>query len=140
MNKQPKILVVEDDDDLRELLGEALENAGYRTELVSGYCEATRALETDKFDLVALDLMLPDGDGMEICDRAVNPRDGGSGAAVLVLSGRNSIECKLKSFMTGARRFVSKPFEIDELISAVKETLKGHCVAAAPPPAPLPGL
>lgn len=131
MEAPAKILVVEDDDDLREVLSEILESAGYDTIRAAGYIEAARAIDHAQPDLVLLDIMLPDGDGMEICRRATSPDNGRKPSAVLVISGRNSVECKLKSFLNGAKRFMSKPFESEELVRAVRDMIRFQRIAPA---------
>ncbi len=131
MGLRKKILVVEDDTDLRDMLGEMIEDAGFSAIKVSGHKEAKRAMEDNIPDLVLLDLMLPDGDGLELCREAAGNDRPGCSPVIFILSGKNSIECKLKSFICGAKRFFTKPFDTDELVDAIRASL-------TTPNAPLP--
>lgn len=123
MNVTKKILLVEDDKDLREMLGEMLEWSGYETIHASSREEAFQILKGEMPDLILLDLMLPDGNGLDIC-RHVTGRKGSHGLpSVFVMSGRTGMESKLSSFIGGAKRFFEKPFEMDNLIDAVDASL-----------------
>ena len=118
-----KILLVEDDTDLREMVGEILESAGYATVHASNQEEAFKALGGEKPDLVLLDVMLPDGNGLDICRLIRGEENTGNRPVVFVLSGETSMDCRLKSYLYGAKRFFSKPFDPDELIDSVNKVM-----------------
>ena len=121
----PKILVVEDDESLALVVGDALADAGYRVEVVrDGESGLRRALET-RFDLLVLDLMLPGIDGYEVCRRL---RAEGRTTQILMLTARGREEDKVKGLDLGADDYVVKPFSLQELLARVRARLR----AAAP--------
>lgn len=122
-NDAKRVLVVEDDNDLREMLGDMLEHSGHAVVLAANREEALRILEREMPDLILLDVMLPDGSGLDICRRTAGRENNYNPATVFVLSGRTSLECKLQSFLSGAKRFFAKPFEMDDLIDAIEHTV-----------------
>lgn len=129
MRSAKKILIVEDDLNLLEMIGEIVRGEGYSAILAKNCDQAFRALENENPDLVILDILLPDGSGLDLC-RKISGKIG-LNARVFVVSGITSVECKLKSFVCGARRFFGKPFDVDELTAAVKDAIEPRPVASA---------
>jgi len=124
MEDNRKILLVEDDRDMTQVMTDILEQAGYRSIAVSDCESAYRALEKESPDLVLLDLVLPDGSGFEVCRRAASGKEGiGCPVPVIILSAKSGLDCKIKSFMSGAVRYFTKPFDVEELIEAVSSVL-----------------
>ncbi len=116
-----RILVVEDEESLAMVLGDALENEGYETEVVGdGRTALDRAL-TGRFDLVLLDLMLPRMDGYEVCRRI---RAADSNTQVLMLTARGREEDRIKGLDLGADDYVVKPFSLRELLARVRARLR----------------
>lgn len=116
-----RILVVEDNEALARGLSRSLEAAGFSAEAAGSRAAAARSLDRRTPDLVILDLMLPDGDGLKVLR---DLRASGSGVPVLVLSARGEEVDKLKGFRLGADDYVVKPVGILELIARVEALLR----------------
>ena len=121
----PHILVVEDEDHLAKGIKFNLEAEGYHVTAVDNGVSALAmfAEEREPVDLVILDLMLPGMSGYAVCEQL---RDGGSEVPVLILSARTLTEDRTRGFDVGADQYLTKPFELDELISRVKSLILRH--------------
>jgi two-component system OmpR family response regulator len=123
MNAEQKhILVVDDEEHLAVGIKFNLEAEGFRVTAVGNGADAVEAA-TDKenpVDLVVLDLMLPQMSGYEVCEKI---RAAGLWMPVLMLSARTLSEDKTRGFDVGANQYMVKPFELDELLSRVKNLL-----------------
>lgn len=115
------ILVVEDDEDLRFVLCDNLDAEGYRVTEVSSLRAARRELERATFDLVILDLMLPDGDGYQLC-REVRAKT--RGERVLMLTARTLEDDVVQGFEAGADDYVLKPYRLRELLARVRALVR----------------
>ncbi len=116
-----KILIVEDDPDIADLLELNLRDAGYRTELAkNGLVGARMALENE-FDLVCLDIMLPKLDGMEVLKRI---REEKKTLPVLMLTAKSEEFDKVLGLELGADDYITKPFSLRELLARVKAILR----------------
>lgn len=116
------ILVVDDDRDVREMVRSALEGAGYRVIDSDRVAEGLRLFLTQRPDLVILDLELPDGDGMECCDRMRRSERGAT--PIIMLTGRGAVDDKLKGLAMGADQYLVKPIHPRELLSWVLALLR----------------
>ena len=117
------ILIVEDEEDIQELLKFNIERAGFNTSVCGTGEEALSLLETSKFDLIILDLMLPDMDGLDILKKIkTNPIH--SDIAVIILTAKGEELDRILGFELGAEDYVVKPFSIRELILRIKALLK----------------
>ncbi|RMF71569.1 MAG: DNA-binding response regulator [Acidobacteria bacterium] len=116
-----RILVVEDDASLRAGLERALTGAGYGVETAIRGADALRVIRERPPDLVVLDLMLPGHDGMFVLERA--RREGYTGP-VIILSARSSLEDKLRGLELGADDYVTKPFDLEELLARIAVRLR----------------
>jgi DNA-binding response OmpR family regulator len=116
-----RILVIEDELDLCQLLGGALERAGLAADLVGNLDCATAALAIVNYDVAILDLMLPDGDGVGFLRRL---RRDGQNVPVLILTARDGLEDRVKGLDNGADDYMVKPFHMSELISRVRALLR----------------
>ena len=116
-----RLLVVDDDDSIRELLRMALSHVGFDVKLAATCLEARNLIDRHSPDLMILDVMLPDGDGIDFCQRL---RAGGLSASVLFLTARNSIEDKVRGLMMGGDDYVTKPFSLEELVARVRAILR----------------
>jgi len=125
MEKPPHILVVEDEEHLAVGIKYNLEAEGYRVSTATTGKEGLVCVESDPsdFDLVLLDLMLPGMSGYAVCEAL---RDAGRGLPVLILSARALPEDRAHGFDVGADQYMTKPFDLDELISRVKNLLARH--------------
>ncbi|TWU26863.1 Sensory transduction protein regX3 [Novipirellula galeiformis] len=117
------ILVVEDEKHLGVGIKYNLEAEGYRVSLVEDGPTALRLIEssTVSIDLMVLDLMLPGMSGYSVCESI---RESGSMIPVLMLSARTLAEDRTRGFDVGANQYMSKPFELDELLSRIKNLLQ----------------
>jgi DNA-binding response OmpR family regulator len=126
----PSILVVEDDENLRLALTDNLADEGYFVEAVSGAAAALRAAAARPFNVVVLDIMLPDGDGYSVCRKL---REQGSTAAVLMLTARTLEDDVVRGFDSGADDYLAKPYRLRELLARIG-VLARRGTAGAPPP------
>jgi len=123
-DKQPVILVVEDDDDIRELVSFSLEDEGYRVEQAADGMHGLEMAEELKPDLIVLDLMLPGMDGLSVC-RELNRKAGETlPSPILILTARGEEMDRIIGFEYGADDYVVKPFNIRELMLRVRAILR----------------
>ncbi|MCB9383985.1 MAG: response regulator transcription factor [Bryobacterales bacterium] len=125
-----KILVVEDDRDLCELLDYNLSRSGYQVQLAGRVADARASLEASKPDLIVLDVMLPDGDGFDFC-RELRAEYGLRGVPILFLTARSQEIDKVLGLEIGGDDYITKPFSPRELLARVK----AHLRRGTPPPA-----
>jgi len=118
--KQTKILVVEDDTATLEVITLRLQNEGYQVAAFSLGREAMGAFEGDDFDLVILDIMLPDTDGISIC-REIRRK---SNIPIIMVTGRGEKLDRVVGLEVGADDYVVKPFMSDELLARVRAHLR----------------
>src|SRR5216117_1837207 len=118
-----RILVVDDDAAVRESLGRALRLEGYDVELASDGSEALERLQGNGADpdLVVLDVLMPNVDGLEVCRRL---RRSGSRLPVLMLTARDEVDDRVAGLDAGADDYVTKPFALDELLARVRALLR----------------
>jgi two-component system OmpR family response regulator len=115
------ILVVEDERHLAMGIKFNLEEDGYRVTAVGNGPSALEALENDaEVDLIILDLMLPGMSGYAVCEEL---RRRGNDVPILILSARTLTEDRIRGFDVGANQYLTKPFDLDELLSRVKNLL-----------------
>lgn len=122
MNDSKHILVVEDEQHLAVGIKFNLEAEGYQVTAVGDGREALQSVEqaAQPYDLVILDLMLPGMSGYAVCETL---RDTGHEMPVLILSARTLAEDRSRGFDVGANQYLTKPFDLDELLSRVKNLL-----------------
>jgi two-component system OmpR family response regulator len=122
MNEKPHILVVDDEEHLAVGIKFNLEAEGFAVTTVNNGPAAVSAVanESSPVDLVVLDLMLPGMSGYEVCEQI---RATGKQMPVLMLSARTLSEDRTRGFDVGANQYLVKPFELDELISRIKNLL-----------------
>ncbi|MBN69917.1 MAG: DNA-binding response regulator [Gimesia sp.] len=116
----PQILVVEDQTNLLRSIVRALNEAGYQAEPAESLSQASRQMNAD-VDLVILDLMLPDGSGLNWLQAL---RETGSRTPVLILTARDSIEDRVTGLDMGADDYLVKPFALDELLARIRALLR----------------
>jgi len=117
-----RILVVEDDPSIRMGLEDTLTAKGYEVEVVGRGAEGAERAATGKFDLVVLDVMLPDIDGFEVCRRIRNSP--ARKVAVIMLSARGAELDRVRGLELGADDYVTKPFSLMELLARVASVLR----------------
>lgn len=126
----PRILVVDDEPDLLELVRLSLVRAGFQVQTATTGREALDALEAEPPDLLVLDLMLPDVSGNEIC-RQVRSHPGLSDLPILMLTAKSEEVDRVVGFELGADDYVAKPFSPRELALRVAAVLRRRASAAA---------
>ncbi len=115
-----RILVVDDNRRLLQLLHSELEVEGYDVETAAKGDGALEVIQADPPDLVVLDLMLPDTDGFEVCGKIKESLD----VPVLILTARESDSDKVRGLDMGADDYVTKPFSMDEFLARVRSVLR----------------
>lgn len=120
MNETIKILVVEDDNDINELLCRIIKMSNYQPQPAYSGTEALLYLEKEKWDLVLLDLMLPGMAGEEVLEKITEKGN----TPVIIISAKNEKETKINSLRKGADDFISKPFDIDEVSARIDSLLR----------------
>jgi two-component system response regulator TctD len=116
-----RLLVVEDNADLAELLAKGLGKAGFSADLVSTASDAQHVLATNHYVLILLDLGLPDGDGLSVL-RALRARQ--VSTPVLVLTARGSTRERVTGLSEGADDYLVKPFAFEELVARIHALLR----------------
>lgn len=111
-----RVLVVEDSERLRASLEQALRNTGYAVESAADGPTGLRLAQTHAFDVIVLDLMLPGLDGLQLLDRL---RKQENDTPVLCLTARDGLDDRVKGLHTGADDYVTKPFELRELLARI---------------------
>ncbi|WP_409369262.1 response regulator transcription factor [Lysinibacillus sp. 38-6] len=117
-----KILIVDDDNEIRNLIAVYLENEGLETEKAEDAVEALKMLEKKEFDLIVLDIMMPKMDGIEACLKIREERS----MPIIMLSAKSEDMDKIKGLAAGADDYLSKPFNPLELIARVKSQLRRY--------------
>ena len=116
-----RVLVADDERAVRESLRRALVLEGYEVELASGGREALESVGNGRADVVVLDVLMPDIDGLEVCRRL---RRGGDRVPVLMLTARDAISDRVEGLEAGADDYLVKPFDLDELIARLRALLR----------------
>lgn len=116
-----RILVIEDDAAIRAMLDRGLRLAGYEPTMAQDLA-AGRELWGDGFDLVLLDVMLPDGNGLELL---AERRASGDATPAVLLTAREETQLRERAALAGATAFISKPFAYDELLAVVERLTAG---------------
>ena len=116
-----RILVVEDEKRIADFLGRGLQGAGYAVDVAQDGATALQFIHDTDYDLVILDLMLPDMDGLKVLERIRNRR---AGPPVLILSARGAVDDRVKGLETGADDYLMKPFAFVELLARVRALLR----------------
>lgn len=121
MDKPPRLLVVEDDAHIADLLRMHLGDEGYAVEHAADGDRGLRLVEAQAWDLLVLDLMLPGVDGLEICKRA---RGLARYLPIIIISARSSEMHRILGLELGADDYLAKPFSMLELVARVKALLR----------------
>jgi DNA-binding response OmpR family regulator len=119
-----RILVVEDDPSIRMGLEDTLTAKGYDVEVVGRGGEGAERALSGTFDLVVLDVMLPDIDGFEVCRRIRGSKSGARHVPVIMLSARGAELDRVRGLELGADDYVTKPFSLMELLARVASVLR----------------
>ncbi|MCI6956972.1 MAG: response regulator transcription factor [Candidatus Faecousia sp.] len=116
-----RILAVDDERPIAELLRLSLTRAGYECVCAYDGLEAANRIERESFDLILLDIMLPGIDGFELMDYIRS-----TGIPVIFLTAKNAVSDRVKGLRMGAEDYMVKPFDIQELLARVEGVLRRH--------------
>ena len=125
-----RLLVVEDNEQLAELLAQGLRTAGYETDVLTSLEEASAVLRTTFYAALILDLGLPDGDGLALL-RELRHRN--NPIPVLVLTARGGLNDRVHGLRSGADDYLVKPFALEELVARLEAQLRrpGHLLGSS---------
>lgn len=116
------VLVVEDNRNISEMIGEYLEGRGFEVDYAQDGLDGYRLAAENSYDVVVLDLMLPRLDGIEVCRRLRN--DARKSTPVLMLTARDTLDDKLTGLGFGADDYLTKPFAIQELEARLRALIR----------------
>jgi two-component system OmpR family response regulator len=116
-----RLLVVEDEPNILELLSASLRYAGFDVVTAADGDQAVHAAQRHRPDLIVLDVMLPDMDGFEVLHRL---RSGGTRTPVVFLTARDATEDKVRGLTLGGDDYVTKPFSLEEVIARIQAVLR----------------
>lgn len=126
-----RILIVEDDPDIADLVARYLDKAGFTTERAASGREALQAIAAKAPDLLVLDLMLPQVDGLEVC-RLVRANEATSAIPIIMLTARAEESERIVGLEIGADDYLTKPFSPHELVARVRALLRRAARGASP--------
>jgi two-component system, OmpR family, response regulator QseB len=116
-----RVLVVEDDRMIAQGLHTALKQDGYAVDGVSDGKSASAALRSSRFDVVLLDLGLPDSDGLEVLREL---RSRGDATPVIIVTARDDVQNRIQGLDAGADDYIVKPFDLDEVAARMRSVLR----------------
>ncbi len=122
---KPCILMVEDEKDVLRINARIMERRGYQVLTAATCAEAYAILASRTPDLLILDIMLPDGSGFDICDHF----RAGSDHPVIFLTGKNEVTDKIDGLGKGGDYYLTKPYDLDELLAVTDRLLQRHLQA-----------
>jgi two-component system, OmpR family, response regulator len=122
--RKPRVLVVDDEEHITELLAMGLGYNGFDVERQSSGRGALAAIDAHRPDLIVLDVMLPDLDGFEVARRLRQAEGAGTSVPVIFLTAKDTTQDKVEGLRLGSDDYVTKPFSIEELIERVKAVLR----------------
>jgi DNA-binding response OmpR family regulator len=120
---KPNVLIVDDSLTVRMDLGEAFELTGFETTLCSTVAEARKALSTGSFSLIILDVLLPDGDGIDLLQE-IRQTPASAGTLVMLLSSEAEVRDRTRGLKTGADEYVGKPYDQSYVIARALELVR----------------
>ena len=118
-----KILVVDDDDNLRKIVTRLLDKSGYATVSAEDGEKALEVLANEDVGMLILDVMMPGLSGYELCEKLQDDEKYNE-VPVIMLTGRVELVDKFQGFMSGACEYMTKPFKNQELLEKVRELYK----------------
>lgn len=122
MDRKKKILIVEDDEDIAMVEKVYLESAGFETAILADGSQVAGLLEKERFDLILLDLMLPQKSGYEICSEIRDRLD----IPILMVTARTEAVDRIHGLGLGADDYIAKPFDPAELVARVNANLRQY--------------
>ncbi|HET6582791.1 MAG TPA: response regulator transcription factor [Nannocystaceae bacterium] len=134
---QPHVLVVEDEDHLAAGLKLNFELEGFVVDVARSGRDAGRLLVQDDYDVIVLDVMLPDVDGFSLCQKL---RESGNTTPVLMLTARGAVNDRVEGLNVGADDYLTKPFDLAELLARVRSLLRRRVWTRRSGPRPPPAV
>ncbi|MCR5214144.1 MAG: response regulator transcription factor [Eubacterium sp.] len=119
MNKY-KILIVEDDEEIRNLLGKYLADNGYDIDLAENGMQGFNKIESEDYSLILLDIMLPFKSGDQVLKKVRETKD----VPVIIISAKDMIQTKIDVMRMGADDYITKPFDLDEVLVRIEAVLR----------------
>ncbi len=116
-----RILVVDDEPNIRDLLSQSLRFAGFQVRTVINGAQTISAVLEEEPDLIVLDVMLPDMNGFSVTKRL---RDAGYTAPIIFLTAKDETDDKIKGLNVGGDDYVTKPFSLDEIVARIQAVLR----------------
>ena len=126
-----RLLIVEDEPDLRDLLASGLRQASYAVDLAADCARALRSCETTAYDVVVLDLGLPDGNGLDVCRELATSQTLCRPNRILIVTARDAVEQRIAGLDAGADDYLVKPFVFAELLARLRSLSRRQDVRAA---------
>ncbi|MDH3683586.1 MAG: response regulator transcription factor, partial [Acidimicrobiia bacterium] len=127
-----RVLLVEDDDDLAEVVAIGLRQEQLAVDRAAGVGEAVDLLRVVSYDILCLDVGLPDGDGLELCQRLQTDNDLLRPHRLLMLTARDAVTDRVAGLDAGADDYLVKPFKVAELAARIRALARRHDQAGAP--------
>jgi DNA-binding response OmpR family regulator len=124
-----KVLVIEDEPDLRDVIIASLEKEKFLVEYAHDYPSAIDKVTTYEYDCILLDIMLPGGSGLSILEELKKMKKQGS---VIIISAKDSIDDKVKGLNLGADDYLTKPFHLAELNARIKSVIRRKNLEGSP--------
>ncbi len=118
-----RILVVDDDEHIQKSLSQYLEMEDFEVEVASSGQEALERAALQAFDLVLLDIMMPEMDGFEVVE-SLRAQEATSRVPIILLTARGQDTDVLKGYHLGVSSYLTKPFNLDELVETIREVLE----------------
>jgi len=118
----PKILIVDDDDAITELIKTVVSLEGYESTIVNDSTRAVEAANLTNPDVIVLDIMMPNLSGLELCT-LLHKDPKFANTPILFITAKIDAESKRKAALAGAKGFLTKPFRIDDLIDTLKDVI-----------------
>ena len=118
-----KLLIVEDEPSLREIMVRTFRGERYVVEEAADYASALAKLEDYDYDCILLDIMLPGGSGLRLLERLKELR---KSAGVIIISARDSLDDKVEGLELGADDYLAKPFHLAELSARIRSVIRRH--------------
>lgn len=115
-----KILIVDDERDIAELISDVLVDEGYETVIKNDGISAIETVKNENFDLIILDIMMPGMSGVEVCNKIRETIS----SPIIFVSAKNQIIDKVLGFEIGADDYITKPFIVEELVARVKAHIR----------------
>lgn len=123
-----RVLVVEDEFDLASAIADSLRREGYATDIAGDAASAVDLASVNSYDLICLDLNLPDGDGLDVCHRVaagpIHDFDPGPPPKIIMVTARGGVDDRIRGLDRGADDYLVKPFSLGELSARVRAVLR----------------